>query len=73
MIVELEKQTIKVTKQGEVREVKTSRLEEYLNSGWQQSSSIVGEEVIRLKPPAKVKAAANIEIADDNANIFEGE
>lgn len=73
MIVELIKQTVKVSKQGEVREVKKSRLQEYLDAGWQQSTPIEGEEVIRLKPPAKVKAAANIEIADDNANIFEGE
>jgi hypothetical protein len=69
MIVELEKQTIKVTKQGEVREVKTSRLEEYLNSGWQQSSSIVGEEVIRLKPPAKKSKAAEPIAEEANDNI----
>jgi hypothetical protein len=69
MIVELQKQTIKVTKQGEVREVKTSRLEEYLNSGWQQSSSIVGEEVIRLKPPAKKSKAAEPIAEEANDNI----
>lgn len=69
MIVELQKQTIKVTKQGEVREVKTSRLEEYLNSGWQQSSSIVGEEVIRLKPPARKSKAAEPIAEEANDNI----
>jgi hypothetical protein len=69
MIVELQKQTVKVTKQGEVREVKTSRLEEYLNSGWQQSSSIVGEEVIRLKPPAKKSKAAEPIAEEANDNI----
>jgi hypothetical protein len=69
MIVELEKQTVKVTKQGEVREVKTSRLEEYLNSGWQQSSSIEGEEVIRLKPPAKKSKAAEPIAEEANDNI----
>jgi hypothetical protein len=69
MIVELEKQTIKVTKQGEVREVKTSRLQEYLDYGWQQSNSIVGEEVIRLKPPARKSKAAEPIAEEANDNI----
>jgi hypothetical protein len=66
---------IKVKKGLEIREVKTSRIQEYIDAGWTQVDAVssIGEEVIRLKPPAKVKAAANIEIADDNANIFEGE
>ena len=66
---------IKVKKGLEIREVKTSRIQEYLDAGWTQVDSVssIGEEVIRLKPPAKVKAAVKLEIADDNANIFEGE
>jgi hypothetical protein len=67
MIIELVKQTVKVSKQGEVREIKRSRLEEYLESGWQQAGPIEGEEVIRLKPPAKKSKAAE-PIAEEQAN-----
>jgi hypothetical protein len=69
MIVELQKQTVKVTKQGEVREVKTSRLQEYLDYSWQQFNPIVGEEVIRLKPPAKKSKAAEPIAEEANDNI----
>jgi hypothetical protein len=69
MIVELIKQTVKVSKQGEVREVKKSRLQEYLDAGWQQSTPIEGEEVIRLKPPAKKSKAAEPIAEEANDNI----
>lgn len=56
-----------VVKNGEVRLVKASRLKEYLDAGWRQSNLNAGEEVIRLKPPAKKsKAAEPIAEEDDN-------
>jgi hypothetical protein len=67
MIVKLVKQTVKVSKNNEVREIKASRLQEYLSAGWQQSSDKHGEEVIRLKPPAKKSKAAE-PIAEEQAN-----
>jgi hypothetical protein len=69
MIVELVKRTVKVKKQDEVREVKESRLKEYLDAGWQQLSPIEGEEVIRLKPPAKKSKAAEQLAEEANDNI----
>lgn len=69
MIVELVKTTLKVKKQDEVREIKQSRLQEYLDAGWQQSTPIEGEEVIRLKPPAKKSKAAEKLAEEANDNI----
>jgi hypothetical protein len=69
MIVELVKRTVKVKKQDEVREVKESRLKEYLDAGWQQLGPIEGEEVIRLKPPAKKSKAAEKLAEEANDNI----
>ena len=58
---------IQVTRGAETRLVKASRLQEYLSAGWQQSSDKHGEEVIRLKPPAKKSKAAE-PIAEEQAN-----
>lgn len=69
MIVELVKRTVKVKKQDEVREIKESRLKEYLDSGWKQLGPIEGEEVIRLKPPAKKSKAAEPIAEEANDNI----
>jgi len=58
---------VSVVKSGEVRLVKSSRLKEYLDAGWQQPVPNEGEEVIRLKPPAKKSKAAE-PIAEENDN-----
>ena len=62
---------IDVTKDGYTRAIKPSKLQNYLDAGWQQSVSEPAEEIkATLKPPAKVKAAA---IAEDNTIDTQGE
>jgi hypothetical protein len=46
---------IKVKRGSDERSVKESRIQEYLDAGWQR---VEGEEVIRLRPPAKSSKAA---------------
>jgi hypothetical protein len=58
---------VSVVKNGEVRLVKSSRLKEYLDAGWRQSNLNQGEEVIRLKPPARISKAA-VKLAEENDN-----
>lgn len=58
-------------KDGLVRDIKDARADEYIAAGWVPRTVVVqAEEVINLKPPARVKAAAKK--ADDNA-IEQGE
>lgn len=58
---------VTVVKNGEVRLVKASRLKEYLDAGWNKPGSNEGEEVIRLKPPARSSRAA-VKLAQEEAN-----
>ena len=60
---------VSVIKNGEARLVKASRLKEYLDAGWQQPGPVAGEEVIRLKPPAKKSKAAEPIAEEANDNI----
>lgn len=63
-------------KNGLIRDVKESRIEEYIAAGWSKAqvneppAVVEADEVINLKPPARVKAAAKK--ADDDA-IEQGE
>ena len=59
-------------KDGLVRDIKDARVQEYIAAGWHQVRPAVvqAEEVINLKPPARVKAA--VKSADDDA-INQGE
>jgi len=60
---------VSVVKNGEARLVKSSRLKEYLDAGWKKPDSNQGEEVIRLKPPARSsRAAVKPAEEDDNDN-----
>jgi hypothetical protein len=62
---------IDVAKDGYTRAIKPSKLQNYLDAGWKQSSSEPAEEIKAiLKPPAKVKAATN---AEDNTIDTQGE
>ena len=64
-------------KNGLIRDVKESRIEEYIAAGWSKAqvneapAVVEADEVINLKPPARVKAAAKK--ADDNAIEEQGE
>jgi len=62
-----------VTKDGYTRAIKPTKLQEYLDAGWQQSGSEQAEGVTILKPPARVKAA--VKDAEDNNTIetYKGE
>ena len=53
-------------KDGLVRDIKDARAQEYIAAGWHRVNPAVvqAEEVINLKPPARVKAAAKK--ADDD-------
>lgn len=63
-------------KDGIIRDIKESRVQEYIAAGWQPEVQVArpvvveADEVINLKPPARVKAADKK--ADDNA-IEQGE
>jgi hypothetical protein len=46
---------IKIKRGSDERSVKESRIQEYIDAGWQR---VEGEEVIRLRPPAKFSKAA---------------
>lgn len=63
---------VQVIKNGEARLVKASRLKEYLDAGWNKPGPIEGEEVIRLKPPAKSSRAA-VKLAQEDDNNIQGE
>jgi hypothetical protein len=54
-----------------VRQVKESRLEEYLAAGWSTQPQDLAEEIITLKPTAKVRAA--VKPAEDSAIDDKGE
>jgi hypothetical protein len=58
---------IEVKKGNEIRWIKPSKKQEYLDAGWQQPGSNEGEEVIRLKPPAKSSRNA-VKIIQEEAN-----
>lgn len=64
-------------KDGIIRDIKESRVQEYIAAGWQieqklvqQPVKVVEAEEVVLKPPARVKGA--VKPADDNA-ITQGE
>ena len=65
-------------KDGLIRDVKDARVEEYIAQGWsaaakpvEQPRVVEAEEVINLKPPARVKAAGKT--AEDKNAIEQGE
>jgi hypothetical protein len=62
---------MKVYKQNLEREIANSRWAEYSAGGWKQSPADQAEEVIILKPTAKVKAA--VEQANDETITTQGE
>lgn len=61
---------IKVKKGSESRSIKDSRLQEYLAAGWRQDQ---GEEVIRLRPPAKTPKAAVEQTALEAKDNIQGD
>lgn len=61
---------IDVIKDGHIRAIKPSKLQNYLDDGWKQLDSKTVEEKIVLRPPAQVKAA--VKSAEDDA-IEQGE
>jgi hypothetical protein len=63
---------ISVVKNREARLVKSSRLKEYLDAGWKQAVSNEGEEVIRLKPPARISKAA-VKLAEEANDNIQGD
>lgn len=66
---------ITVYKNGVSREIRDMQLKMYTDAGWSETNApkavVEAEEVINLKPPAKVKAA--VKSADDNNAIKQGE
>lgn len=58
----------KVYKNSIERLVKPSQLQEYLQAGWKQSPEIQAEDVINLKPPARVKSAVKHDEDDSIEN-----
>lgn len=58
---------MKVYKPNLVRDIDPSKLQEYLAAGWSQSTQEQAEDVINLKPPARVKSA----VKDDEDNTIE--
>jgi hypothetical protein len=53
---------MKVTKNQIERTIKPSQLQEYLGAGWIQLPQEQAEDVINLKPPARVKSAVKDDI-----------
>jgi hypothetical protein len=51
-----------VTKNSVQREIKPSKLQEYLAAGWQQSAQEQVEDVTHLRPPARVKSAVKPDV-----------
>jgi hypothetical protein len=62
---------IRVYRNGVIRDIHKTKLQEYLSAGWSQSPEEAVEEQIVLKPPARVKAA--VKSAEDDAIISKGE
>jgi hypothetical protein len=62
---------MKIYKNNIIREIQDSDLEKYLAADWKQSQAELAEEIIDLKPPARVKAA--VKTAEDNAITSKGE
>jgi hypothetical protein len=62
---------MKVYKADLERDINPSRLQEYLSAGWKQSAQEQAEDVINLKPPARVKSAVKDD--DDKSIEIKGE